>query len=158
MGLTSTNSCRNSLMWSVFRSNRTLYTCFIRMAFLRRTRSSVERLTVWMFLNVAWSARILVCICRSVIVLFSRTIFTSVSCSAVKVHVLPPRCGSLSVLQNTNTVSTLYSIDMQSFSTQGKYNSYLFSILKVLMMAATVKGLRFGWTLWPASLLSLIHI
>src|SRR4029434_3241064 len=57
-----------------------------------------------------------------VIPLFSQTIFTiSVSCSAVKVCVLPPRCGSLSVLQNTNTVSTLYSIDMQYYSTQGKY-------------------------------------
>ena len=56
-----------------------------------------------------------------VIALFSRTIFTiSVSCSAVKVCVLPPRCGSLSVLQNTNTVSTMYSIDMQYYSTQGK--------------------------------------
>src|SRR4029434_3390079 len=86
--------------------------------------------------------------------LFSQTIFTiSVSCSAVKVCVLPPRCGSLSVLQNTNTVSTLYSIDMQYYSTQGKYISYLFSILKVLMMAATVKRLIFGWTLWPASLM-----
>src|SRR4029434_3407921 len=28
-----------------------------------------------------------------------------------------------------------------------------FSILKLLMMAATVKRLRFGWTLWPASLI-----
>src|SRR4029434_10059297 len=56
-----------------------------------------------------------------VIPLFSQTIFTiSVSCSAVKVCVLPPRCGSLSVLQNTNTVSTMYSIDMQYYSTQGK--------------------------------------
>ena len=56
-----------------------------------------------------------------VIPLFSQTIFTiSVSCSAVKVCVLPPRCGSLSVLQNTNTVSTLYSIDMQYYSTEGK--------------------------------------
>ena len=61
--------------------------------------------------------------------------------------------GSLSVRQYTNTVTTLYSIDMQYFSTQGKSNSYLFSILKFLMMAATVKRLRFGWTLWPASLM-----
>ena len=120
-GLTNTNSRRNSLMRSVFRSNGTLYTCFILIVFLWRMRSNVERLTVWTFLNVAWSARILVCICRSVIALFSRTIFTiSVSCSAVKVCVLPPRCGSLSVLQNTNTVSTMYSIDMQYYSTQGK--------------------------------------
>src|SRR4029434_10324209 len=36
---------------------------------------------------------------------------------------------------------------------QGKYISYLFSILKFLMMAVTVKRLRFGWTLWPASLM-----
>ena len=56
-----------------------------------------------------------------VIPLFSQTIFTiSFSCSAVKVCVLSPQCGSLSVLQNTNTVSTLYSIDMQYYSTQGK--------------------------------------
>ena len=89
-----------------------------------------------------------------VIPLFSKNIFTiSVSCSAVKVCVLPPRCGSLSVLQNTNTVSTMYSIDMQYYSTQGKQISYLFSILKFLMMAATVKRLRFGWTLWAASLM-----
>ena len=44
------------------------------------------------------------------------------SYSAVKVHVLPPRRGSLSVLENKNTVSTLYAIDMQYFSTKGKYN------------------------------------
>src|SRR4029434_1866659 len=89
-----------------------------------------------------------------VIQLFSQTIFTiSVSCSAVKVCVLPPWCGSLSVLQNTNTVSKMYSIDMQYYSTQGKQISYLFSILKVLMMAATVKRLRFGWTVWPSSLM-----
>src|SRR4029434_3443519 len=56
-----------------------------------------------------------------VIPLFLQTIFTiSVSCSAVKVCVLPPRCGSLSVLQNTNNVSTMYYIDMQYFSPQGK--------------------------------------
>ena len=62
-----------SLMRSVFRLNGTL---LLNMAFLRRIRSNVERLTVWTFLNVAWSVRILVCICRSVIALFSQTIFT----------------------------------------------------------------------------------
>ena len=112
MGLTSTNSRRSPLTRSVFRSNGTLYTCFILKAFLRRKRSRVDRLMVWMLGNVALSARILVLICRRVMALFAPTIFTiTASCAAVNVRALPPRRGSLSVLQNTNTVSTLYSID-----------------------------------------------
>ena len=119
--LTRTNSRRNSLMRSVFRSNGTLYTCFIRMAFLWRIWSNVERLTVWMFLNVAWSARILVFICLSVIACshepylqFQSPVRLWKCVFFLHGVVLFQSC------KNINTVSTLYSIDMQYYSTQGK--------------------------------------
>ena len=52
-----------------------------------------------------------------VIPLFSQTIFTiSVSCPAVKVCVLPPRCGSLPVLQNTNTAHCILLICSITYS------------------------------------------
>ena len=55
------------------------------------------------------------CVCGAKSLRTDRSLRTPIFSLAFKVYVLPPRCGCLSVLQNTNTVSTLYSITVFAY-------------------------------------------
>ncbi len=68
-----------------------------------RTRSKVERLTLLIPSKCTWSSMIFCWISLSLMALFSRTISTiRVSWCGENIPVLPPPCGSLSILQKEN--------------------------------------------------------
>ncbi len=88
---------------SELRSKGTLYSCFMRSLLRLRTQLTVERLTLLIPSKCTWSSMIFCWISLSLMALFSRTISTiRVSWCGENIPVLPPPCGSLSILQKEN--------------------------------------------------------